>query len=237
MCVDWLTGPNLSCIIKFISSSSQNYSGTLNTTTNSWLQWLNLVLHISICPGNRGHFNGWMWMAPRWRDGFPAASQGFGLLLPSSLSAHLCFQVCRPFPSFVICVPYKGDLRWLALLSVFCARTVKTLSNHTHLFLMTTYRAVREERQTGGPSWYGVGYRTSVTRNGVPALWEHGYCPFLFRTLSSILISPWGKWSGRLRRCWVVKVKITSSLFFGGEGLLFSFFEFCWILFWILLFE
>lgn len=126
MCVDWLTGPNLSCIIKFNSSSSQNYSGTLNTTTNPWLQWLNLVLHISICPGNRGHFNGWMWTAPRWCDGFPAASQGFGLLLPSSLSAHLYFQACRPFPSFVICVPYKGHLRLLALLSVFCARTVKT---------------------------------------------------------------------------------------------------------------
>lgn len=99
---------------------------------------------------------------------------------------------------------------------------------------MTTDRAVREETQTGGPSQCGVGYWTSVTRNGVPALWARGFCPFLFRTLGLFILT---NEVGECKDAELSRSKLQVVFFFAGEELLFSFFEFFWILFWILLFE
>lgn len=224
MYMNWLTSPNRTHIIKIISSSSHNYSGTLKKKkqilgTVTWFCFAHQYYS-----GNQGHVIGCN------VDGAPGDCLRWYSSL-QFLSVYLYFQGCWLYLSFAIFLVSHTKATYCCQCSVLSMR-VKNLSSLKrsdciNLFLIIINRAFREERQLSQLG-VGVGCRSRCDK-------EQGSWLLLFCLQDPIgvliLISPWDQWSGRKQRYRVVKVKITTSSLFWGGMLLFSFLEFCWILF------
>lgn len=125
MYMAWLTSPTPSHINKIISNSPDNYSGTLKKKKGRFLvQWLDLVLHISIYPGNQGH------VISCSVDSVSCDVIGFRpLFIELVLSSPSSFSLCTPLLSRLLTlsffcdffgVPYKGCLLVLPVLCSFC---------------------------------------------------------------------------------------------------------------------
>lgn len=126
MYIDWLTSPTPSQISKIISSSSHNYSGTLKKKKESrfLVQWVDLVLHISIYPGIQGR------VISCSVDSASCDVIGFRpLFIELALSSPSGFSLCTPLLSRLLTlsffcdffgVPYKGCLLLLPVLCSFC---------------------------------------------------------------------------------------------------------------------
>lgn len=99
MYMDWLTSPTPSHISKIISSSSHNYSGTLKKKKESrfLVQWVDLVLHISIYPGNQGR------VISCSVDSTSCDVVGFRpLFIELVLSSPSSFSLCTPTSTFKV---------------------------------------------------------------------------------------------------------------------------------------